>query len=461
MAPGPGGAKAARVEVELQEGTMTATKMAESMSPGLLKVMERAKRDPEGRLLALARLIDEQALGRAFGRLRKGAAVGVDGVTKEQYEQELGTSLRALRERMRSMQYQHQPIRRVYIPKDKGKTRPIGISTTEDKIVQGAVREVLEAVYEPIFYDGSFGFRPGRGAHDALRALDRVLNRGGVSWIVEADIQSFFDSIDRSMLMKMLRERVADESFMRLVGKCLHVGVLDGEEYSEPDEGTAQGSVLSPVLGNVYLHHVLDRWFERDVRPRLLGRAYLIRYADDFVIGFEREDDASRVMAVLHRRFERFGLRLHPDKTRLVPFDRPPHHQTEGKGPASFDFLGFTHFWTRSRRGRWVTSMKTRTARLRRAIQAVADCCRRHRHEPVKEQHATLKRRLVGHFNYFGVNGNVRSLQKLANEAARVWCKWLSRRSQRASLSWDDFRERILRVFPLPRPTVRVQLWAP
>lgn len=440
---------------------MTVAKTTETMSPGILKVMERAKRDPEGPIFSLAHLLDEHALGRAYERIRKDAAVGVDGITKEQYGQELEANLRALRGRMQSAQYRHQPIRRVHIPKDRGTTRPIGISTIEDKVVQGALREVLQAVYEPVFSEVSYGFRPGRGAHDALRSLNRALFAGGVSWIVEADIQSFFDSIVRSMLMEMLRERVADKSLLRLIGKCLHVGVLEGEEFSEPDEGTAQGSILSPLLGNIYLHHVLDRWFEHDVCPRLRGRAHLVRYADDFIIGFEHEDDARRVMAVLYRRFERFGLRLHPDKTRIVPFGRPRSDQTEGKGPATFDFLGFTVYWTRSRRGKWLPRLKTRTARLRRAIVAIAEHCRRHRHEPVKRQHAALTRRLLGHNNYFGVNGNARCLGMLVQAAERAWWKWLSRRSQRASLTWQRFKERILRVFPLPRPAIRVQIWAP
>jgi RNA-directed DNA polymerase len=252
-----------------------------NMSPRLLKVMERAKRDPRVRFTSLAHLMDEEALERAFGRLRKEAAVGVDGITKEQYGRELGANVRSLHQRLRAMTWRHQPIRRVHIPKEKGKTRPIGISSVEDKVVQQAVGEVLQAVYEPVFFGGSYGFRPQRSAHDALRALHRELYGGEVNRILEADIQSFFDSIDRRMLMEMLRERVADTSLLRLVGKCLHAGVLDGGQYSEPDEGTAQGSSLSPLLGNVYLHHVLDLWFERDVRPRLQGKALLVRYADD------------------------------------------------------------------------------------------------------------------------------------------------------------------------------------
>jgi RNA-directed DNA polymerase len=439
---------------------MTAAQTAEDMSPGLLKVMERAKRDSQVRFTSLAHLLDKQALVRAYDRLRKDAAVGMDGITKEKYGQDLERNVGNLRERMRTMRYRHQPIRRVHIPKDKGKTRPIGISCIEDKMVQGALCEVLEAVYEPVFSDVSYGFRRGRSAHDALRALNQVLHAGEASFILEADITSYFDSIDRTMLLEMLRERVVDGPFLRLIGKCLHVGILDGAEFSTPDVGTVQGSVLSPMLGNIYLHYVLDLWFERDVRPRLRGRARLIRYADDFVIAFETEDDARRVMAVLPRRFERFGLTLHPDKTRLLPFGRPSSAQRKGKGPTTFDFLGFTHHWYRTRGGRWEPGVKTRTARLRRSIQAVADFCRRHRHQPVKEQHAGLKRRLVGHFNYFGVNGNIRSLKVLVHEAEHFWRKWLRRRSQRTRLTWERFKETILRAFPLPSPRIRVQIWA-
>ena len=280
------------------------------MSPGLLKVAERAKAYPSSRLLALAHHIDEAALARAHGRIRKDAAVGEDGVTVKEYGQRLEENARALVERMKAGKYRHQPIRRVHIPKEGNKTRPIGISTVEDKIVQGALREVMEAVYEQDFLPCSYGFRPRRSAHDAIRALNRELRPGAVSHVLEADIVSFFDSIDRKMLMEMLRERIADESLMRLVGKCLHVGILDGEEYSEPDVGTTQGSVLSPLLGNIYLHHVLDLWFEKEVKPRLVGHAVLIRYADDFVVLFQRADDAERVLRVLRQRMARFGLVL-------------------------------------------------------------------------------------------------------------------------------------------------------
>src|SRR5262245_38553790 len=241
---------------------MSDAQTSTNLSPKLMKVAERAKRDREARLLALAYLMDEELLKEAFGRISKDAAVGVDGVTKEQYGECLDDNIRALHTRMKEGRYRHQAIRRVHIPKAPGKTRPIGISTVEDKVVQNAVTTVLEAIYEQDFLDCSYGFRPRRSAHDALRSLDAAGERGEVNWVLEADIESFFDSLDRKRLMEMLRQRIADESFMRLVGKCLHVGVLDGEEYEEPEVGTVQGSTLSPMLGNINLHHVLDQWFE-------------------------------------------------------------------------------------------------------------------------------------------------------------------------------------------------------
>jgi RNA-directed DNA polymerase len=437
---------------------MTDALMSENMSPGLLKVVERAKAEPEGRFHSLAHLIDVPALRRAYGRMRKDAAAGVDGVTKEIYGRKLEANLQDLHERLKSKRYRHQPIRRVHIAKDGGKTRPIGISAFEDKLVQDAVREVLEAIYEADFVVGSYGFRPGRSPHDAIRALHEVVYRGEVSWILEMDIVSFFDSVDRTALMKMLQTRVADGSLLRLIGKCLHVGVLDGAEYSEPDLGTAQGSVLSPLLGNVYLHYALDLWFELEVKPRLLGKATLVRYADDAVIGFERQDDAERVMAVLGKRLGRFGLTLHPGKTRLLPYRRPPQGQSGGKGPATFDFLGFTFHWKRTKGGWWANRCKTRTARLRRGIQTVADWCRRYRHLPVKVQHVALKRRIQGHLNYFGVSGNFRSLLLLVEGARRAWYKWLCRRSQRKRLNWERFGK-MLERFPLPRPRIVVRIW--
>jgi group II intron reverse transcriptase/maturase len=436
---------------------MSGAKTSGFVSTKLLKVTERAKRDPKARLLALAQVIDGEMLKAAYDRIRKDAAVGVDGVTKEQYGECLEEKLAALHQRMKAGQYRHQHIRRVHIPKAAGKTRPIGISTVEDKVVQNALTTVLGAIYEQDFLECSFGFRPGRSAHDALRELDAAGERGEVNWVLEADIESFFDSLDRKRLAEMLRQRIADESFMRLVGKCLHVGVLDGERYEEPEMGTVQGSTLSPMLGNIYLHHALDLWFEGEVKPRLKGRATLIRYADDFIIGFERRDDATKVGQMVKERMAQYGLRLHPEKTRLLPFERPRSWQGGGKGPGTFDFLGFTLLWRRTRSRIWVLTYRTRKARLQKAAQAIADFCRRQRHRSVKEQHASLCRRIRGHVNYFGVSGNWDSLTRLIRIVQRVWLKCLRRRSQRTRLTWQRYMA-FLKAFPLPRPRIVMKL---
>ncbi len=394
----------------------------------LKEVAERAKRDPDGQFFSLAYLID------------------------------LETNLRDLHERLRAGKYRHQPIKRVHIPKGKGKTRPIGIATIEDKIVQGGLQLVLEPVFENTFLECSKGFRRGRSQHEALKAINEKAQANEMNWVLEIDVMSFFDSIDRKMLMKMLQVRVPDGSIKRLVGKCLRVGVLDGEEWSLPEEGTTQGSRLSPLLGNIYLHYALDLWFERVVKPRLRGKASLVRFADDAIIGFEHKEDAEKVLRVLGKRLEKFGLKLHPEKTRLVDFRRPSKGDRPKQPPGTFDFLGFTAYWRRCRSGGWNVTLKTRSASLRRFLREIHDWCRRHRHKSVKEQHRALVSRVRGHFNYFGVNGNIVALSAVRHWTQRTWKTWLCRRSQRSRLNWERFRD-LLRDFPLPPVRVYVQLW--
>jgi len=427
------------------------------VSPELLKVVERAQREPEGRFHSLAHLIDVSALERAYHRMRKDAAVGVDGITKEQYGQDLEKNLQDLHARMKAKRYRHQPIRRVHIPKVGGKTRPIGISVFEDKLVQDAVREVLEAIYEQDFLDCSYGFRPKRSAHQALDALHDAATWIAGGWVIELDIRKYFDSIDHGQLREVLHRRVRDGVILRLIGKWLQAGVMEEGAYRRTDAGTPQGGVVSPLLANIFLHEVLDVWFEQQVKPRLRGRAKLVRYADDAVILFEYEDDASRVMDVLPKRFERHGLTLHPDKTRLVPFKRPdrtrPRRRDDDEpGPLTFDFLGFTIHWGKSLAGKWVVRERTANDRFRRALKRLSEWCRLHRHDPVEAQQKALTAKLRGHYGYFGRIGNSSRLSDFLYMSVRAWWRGLRRRSQRG-LPWVVMN-RLLQRYPLPQPAM-------
>lgn len=427
-------------------------------STKLIEVAERAKRDPSGQFFALAYLIDLETLRTSFGRIKKKAAPGIDGVTKAEYAENLEQNLGDLHERMRGGKYRHQPIKRVHIPKGKGKTRPIGISTIEDKIVQGALQIVLEPVYENTFLECSMGFRKGRSQHQALKAIQEVAQGNRMNWVLEVDIESFFDSINRKLLMEMLQVRVPDGSIKRLIGKCLKVGVLDGEDWSNPEEGTTQGSRISPLLGNIYLHYALDLWFEKIVRSRLSGQASLIRFADDAIMGFENKEDALKVMDVLGKRLAKFGLRLHPEKTRIVEFRRPRQGERPKRRPGTFNFLGFTVHWRRSRKGGWNVTFKTKKQSRSKFLTEIQNWCRSHRHQPIPAQHKALVSRVRGHFQYFGVNGNIRSLQSVRYRVKRIWKKWLNRRSQRSRLSWERFRS-LLKDFPLPPVRVYRHIW--
>jgi group II intron reverse transcriptase/maturase len=404
-------------------------------------------------LTTLAHHIDVEFLREAYRRTRKDGATGVDGQTAAAYAEKLEDNLCDLLDRFKSGTYKAPPVRRVQIPKGDGsKTRPIGIPTFEDKVLQRAVAMVLEAVYEQKFLDCSYGFRPGRSAHDALQAFwDGLMEmRGG--WVLEVDIQGFFDTLVHEHLRSFLDQRVRDGVLRRTINKWLKAGALDGATLSRPDAGTPQGGVISPLLANVYLHEVFDTWFEAEVRPRLKGRALVIRYADDVAIAFSSEQDARRVMDVLPKRFGKYGLTLHPEKTRLVPF-RQPRAEDDSEGPGSFELLGFTHFWGRSRRGSWVVKRKTARSRFGRALLRVSQWCRRNLHRRIDEQHRHLVQALRGHYGYFGITGNANALSRFAYEVRQVWRKWLDRRSRRSTMPWPRFT-RLLERYPLPPPRV-------
>jgi RNA-directed DNA polymerase len=431
----------------------------ENMSTQQQRIAERAQRLPEAGFTSLAHLMDLEWLHRAFYRTRADGAVGVDGQTAEDYAADLLGNLESLLDRAKAGTYRAPPVRRVHIPKGTGtETRPIGIPTLEDKVLQRAVVMVLETIYEQDFLDCSYGFRPGRSAHQALDALWRqTMNMGGC-WIVEVDIRKFFDTLDHAHLRELLMQRVQDGVLLRLLGKWLNAGVLEEGDITFPEAGTPQGGVISPLLANVYLHYVLDVWFVREVQPRLRGRSFLIRYADDFVMGFACEEDARRVLEVLPKRFGKYGLTLHPDKTRLVSFVRPPQRPARGAAsgcvrPGTFDLLGFTHYWGRARNGGWVVKRKTAQGRLSRALRKIAQWCRLHRHNPIAAQHQTLSQKLRGHFAYYGITGNGLAIQRFRDGVVRIWRKWLSRRRRRGYLSWTTFG-RLLKRYVLPAALV-------
>lgn len=440
------------------EGTMPGTPSPDPISTRRQRIAELARQSPQAALTTLAHHIDIDWLTEAFLRTRKDGAVGVDGQTAADYAVDLAGNLRSLLDRAKSGRYQAPPVRRVHIPKGTGpETRPIGIPTFEDKVLQRAVVMVLESVYEQDFLDCSYGFRPGRSAHQALDALwHRLMEvRGG--WVLEIDIRKFFDTLDHRHLHAILRQRVRDGVLLRLIGKWLNAGVLEDGCLTHPESGSPQGGVISPVLANAYLHEVLDTWFEQMVKPRLNGRAYLIRYADDAVLVFEWEGDARRVLDVLPKRFGKYGLTLHPDKTRLVPFQGLPPGAPAGsrdERPGTFDFLGFTHYWGRTRKGNWAVKRKTAGGRLRRSLTSVAQWCREHRHLPIREQWTALTRKLRGHFAYYGIPGNLASLNRFRYHVTRVWHKWLSRRSGKARIPWERFGE-LERRYPLPLARLR------
>jgi RNA-directed DNA polymerase len=441
------------------EGNVADTSRSETTSTKLQRIAELSRKAPEMVWTTLSHNIDVDFLREAYARVRKGGAAGVDGMTAVQYEEQLLGNLQALESRAKSGSYVAPPVRRVEIPKGDGKqTRPIGIPTLEDKILQRAVAMVLEAVYEQDFSECSYGFRPGRSAHQALESLWQGTMKMWGGWVVEVDIREFFDSLDRKHLRAILAKRVRDGVLTRLVGKWLKAGVMEGGTVSYPTSGTPQGGVISPLLANIYLHEVLDTWWEEMIVPRLRGQAKLIRFADDFVIVFEREHDARRMMAVLPKRFGKYGLKIHPEKTRMVYFAPSGRRQLPGEeapvgGAGTFDFLGLTHYWGKSRYGKMVVRRKTARRRLSRTLRNANKWLRSVRHRPIPWQHRALRRKLLGHYGYYGITGNGSALAQVFDVVRRLWRKWLNRRSHKGQMTWDDY-QKLLQRHPLPTPRV-------
>lgn len=434
--------------------------MQESLYTKLNRIAETARKYPAYQFRTIAHLITVEMLERSFRALRWNAAAGVDEVTMREYEKKLKVNLIDLHRRMREGRYQARPLRRVYIPKEDGKQRSLSIPVIEDKIAQKAVVELLSRIYENDFLPCSYGYRRGRSPHDALRAIQKDITLGKVSYVLEADIEDYFGSIVRRQLMEMLQKRVVEKSLLRLIGKWLHVGALEEGRLLVSRSGIHQGSVVSPLLANVYLHEVLDVWMEQMVKPQMRGEVKLYRLADDFIICFEKEEDAKRVQQVLPKRFEKFGLKLHAEKTKLIEFGRRAwvKGQRTRIKPPTFDFLGFTHICGTSRKGKFVVKVKTMRKRLRRGLKTVNEWCRRNRHQVVATQAQRLREILRGHYNYYGRRTNYRSLAQFHRSVIKIWRKWLSRRSLDGRVPWERFNGFLAR-YQLPRPRITGGTW--
>ena len=378
----------------------------------------------------------------------------MDKVTATQYAENLDDNLGDLHERLRDDRYIAPPVERVWIEKGEGKKRPIGKPCFEDTIVQRAVVMILEAIFEQDFHDFSHGFRKGHSQHHALHELRELCRKLNITWRVDADVSGFFDNLDWNLLRECIQQRVCDGGILRLIGTWLHAGVLEAGELMHPDKGTPQGGVISPMLANVFLHHVLDEWFVKDVQPRMKGGCFLIRFGDDFIIGCELEADARRVMEVLPKRFNRFSLSIHPEKTVLIEFKRPPSREPSAPGKGTFDFLGFTHYWAKTRRGYWVIKRKTVGKRLRRFMKAIWLWCRENRHQPLQEQYRILCSKLRGYYQYYGIRGNFRVLEAVFRHTHRAWRYWLSRRSHKGHINWQKFVALVHDKLPLPKPRI-------
>jgi len=398
----------------------------------------------------LAHLMDVEFLREAHRCINKKGAPGLNKVTAADYGEHLEENLADLHQRLRSGRYRAPLIKRVWIDKENGKKRPLGIPEFEDKIVQRAVEMLLSAIYEEEFHNFSHGFRKGRSQHKALHELREQCRQLKINWILVADITGLFDNIDHQKLLGFIRRRVNDGAILRLIGKWLNAGVMEEDRLEYPDKGTPQGGVISPLLSNIFLHYVLDEWMAKEVKPRMKGKCFIIRWADDFIIGFQLETDANRAKEVLPKRFKRFGLELHPDKTSLIRFGRPPMNAKGQQKSGTFDFLGFTYYWGKSLAGYPVIKKKTARKRLNRYLKMTWNWCKENRHEPIRAQYQTLCAKLRGYYQYFGVRSNYKAIEAAYEYTEKAWRYWLSRRSHKGKVLFETLQE----AFPLPKPRI-------
>lgn len=432
------------------------------MSTYRKQIAELAKKTRGKPIFSLNHFITLELAKEAWGLTRKDGAAGIDGQTASDYEQDLDCNLRNLVEKIKSGTYKAPAVRRTYIPKTDGSQRPLGIPTLEDKVAQRCIATILECIYEEEFKNFSFGFRPRKSAHQALKYIRDQIMDHRATWIADVDLRKFFDTIPHRKLLEILAQRVQDRTVLKMIGKWLKAGVLEKGQLSRSTMGTPQGGVISPLLANIFLHYVLDEWFERDVKSKLRSKSFLARFCDDFVMGFENANDARRVYEVLPKRLQKFGLLMHSEKSRLLDFRSPPNKikakdlkQFEQKVRKlnSFNFLGFTHSWFQSRNLCWVVHQSTAKDRFSRALLNVKIWCRTNRHYPIKKQHRRLCQIVQGHFAYYGITGNSVKIRNFVHQVERIWFKWLVRRDSSRKWTWENHRS-LLKNHPLPKPRI-------
>jgi len=442
--------------------TSSAHRGGQRVSTQLSSLTIRAREDPKCKFTSLTHLLNWEFLWECFWLLKEGKATGIDGVGVEEYEVNLVENLKNLVQRLRNWKYRPQPVRRVYIPKPDGTKRGLGIPTVEDKIVQMGIKRIIEAIYEQDFVDVSYGFRPNKNCHQALKVLDETIMTKPINYVVDMDIKKFFDSVDHKWLMRFLKVRIADSNLLRLIGRFLNTGVMEEGKYLEVEKGTPQGGVLSPILANIYLHYALDRWFKKEIQPNQKGFAQLIRYADDFICCFQARSEAFRFSEMLRQRLLKFGLEISNEKSRIIEFGRyvGQKAQKEKRKVETFDFLGFTHYCDKSRRGYFKLGHKTARSKYIQKAKAINQWLKGIRNLlPLKEWWEMLKPKLIGHYRYYGISGNMKVMRLFYDKTSKLAYKWVNRRSQKKSYTFERFC-RYLKHNPLPEPKIYHQFYA-
>jgi RNA-directed DNA polymerase len=422
----------------------------------LALISQRARKEPKFQFTSLAHLLNEEFLKECYYRLGRDRAGGIDGVSWKEYGENLDENISGLVSRLKAKRYKPLPAKRTYIPKNEHEKRPLGLPVLEDKIVQKGISRILEAIYEADFLNCSYGFRPKRTCHQALNVVDKIVMRKYINYVIEADIKSYFDKVSHEWMMKFLQVRIKDSSFLLLIQRFLKAGYFEAGKVVPTNQGTPQGGNVSPILSNIFLHYVLDLWFEKKVVPQVRGACYMVRYADDFICMVEHADEAQRILVALRKRFAKFDLELHPEKTRVISFGRFERERAskENRRPNTFDFLGFTHYCGKNRKGKFILFRKTSKKKFRMKCKEMNKWLRLIRnYRKTKEWWPVLCSKLRGHYQYYGVSGNIHSLTQFYNSVERMTLKWLNKRCQCKSFNWEGFR-RYREHYPLPKPRI-------